>query len=313
MSAVVQTVSGKAQKWLVAFGLLMAAFISTFILTDFGSAAWIPIACIVAVICALIKPEWTLLGFSSAGIKKVFGVIAVVTAMVWLSASNAALEKKQTDDALRIVDLGKSDVTAQAAELASANEGTLKSLQTIAPSLEASERDRCAVVIAEEAKRLEVTNKEKIAVVVAREKGLGKDDLDGHISAYKELIALAPGRTDFAEKLLELQTIKARQDEIVGSPEKGLELLNFNWSKGGFGTVMLLNATIKNTSTVAIKDLTIKCVHFAPSGTNIDSNTQTLYELIGPGKTRRFRNISMGFILSQASQSSCKIINAKVN
>jgi hypothetical protein len=56
--------------------------------------------------------------------------------------------------------------------------------------------------------------------------------------------------------------------------------LDFKWSKGGFENVMLANSTITNGSDRAVKDVTITCTHYAPSGTKIDSNTRTLYEVV---------------------------------
>jgi hypothetical protein len=45
--------------------------------------------------------------------------------------------------------------------------------------------------------------------------------------------------------------------------------LDFEWSKGGFGSVMLANFTVTNKSDHTFKDFTVKCIHSAPSGTLI--------------------------------------------
>lgn len=70
--------------------------------------------------------------------------------------------------------------------------------------------------------------------------------------------------------------------------------------------------TIRNNGTKAIKDIEIECVHFAPSGTRIDSNKRTIYEVIEPGKTRVFKDFSMGFMHSQADSSNCKIKSIQI-
>lgn len=84
-------------------------------------------------------------------------------------------------------------------------------------------------------------------------------------------------------------------------------ITKFAWYKDGFGSVMMATFTIKNDGDKDVKDIEIKCVHSAPSGTVIDSNTRTIYEVIPAHKSRTFRNFSMGFINSQAAKSDCEI------
>jgi len=46
--------------------------------------------------------------------------------------------------------------------------------------------------------------------------------------------------------------------------------------------------TVRNPTNYRIKDLEITCIHYAPSGTEIDRNVRTIYEAVAPGGTRRF-------------------------
>jgi hypothetical protein len=70
---------------------------------------------------------------------------------------------------------------------------------------------------------------------------------------------------------------------------------------------MKVNLTIANDSDVGVKDLKVFCKHAGPSGTLIDSNTRTIYEIVKPHTQRRFMGFDMGFIHSQASTSECEI------
>ncbi len=83
--------------------------------------------------------------------------------------------------------------------------------------------------------------------------------------------------------------------------------LEYTWSKGEFGTFMTANFTIKNPTGIAFKDVEITCKHRAPSGTEIDSNTRTIYEVVGANSTKKIRSFDMGLIHSQATTSSCGI------
>jgi hypothetical protein len=88
--------------------------------------------------------------------------------------------------------------------------------------------------------------------------------------------------------------------------------LSFTWSKDEDVNIMHANFVVKNDSNYNVKDLEITCQHYAPSGTNIDSNTRTIYEVVNAHSTQKFSNFDMGFIHSQAVRSSCKITDLTV-
>jgi hypothetical protein len=88
--------------------------------------------------------------------------------------------------------------------------------------------------------------------------------------------------------------------------------LNYHWRKEGFGNVMIADFVVKNDSAYSFKDFEIKCLHYAKSGTLIDSNTQTIYDVIKSNSTKSFPETNMGFIHSQAARSSCEITDLTV-
>lgn len=83
--------------------------------------------------------------------------------------------------------------------------------------------------------------------------------------------------------------------------------LDYKWSKEGFGSIMIADFTVHNPTRYRFKDFEIKCTHFAPSGTEIDSNTRTIYEIVEPNATKIIKQQNMGFIDTQAARSSCQI------
>ncbi|GAC1374131.1 MAG: hypothetical protein NVSMB40_11090 [Aquirhabdus sp.] len=88
--------------------------------------------------------------------------------------------------------------------------------------------------------------------------------------------------------------------------------LDFDWSKGGFDSIMMLDLKINNSSKVDVKDIEIKCEDYSNSGTNIDNNEKTLYEIVKAGETKKFKKFNMGFIHSQAQKTSCSIVDLTV-
>jgi hypothetical protein len=88
---------------------------------------------------------------------------------------------------------------------------------------------------------------------------------------------------------------------------KKIRIENFNWSKGGFDNIMLADFVFKNDNDFPVKDLTVECIHSAPSGTKIDENTRTIYEVVPAHGSKRMLKFNMGFIHSQVERSSCHI------
>ena len=98
---------------------------------------------------------------------------------------------------------------------------------------------------------------------------------------------------------------KAALKEIIA----GKISLDYIWTKGGFGSIMEADFRVKNNSDYSIKDIEIQCNHYAKSGTKIDSNSRTMYDVIGPNSTKSYQNFNMGFIHDQANTTSCLVKN----
>jgi hypothetical protein len=84
-------------------------------------------------------------------------------------------------------------------------------------------------------------------------------------------------------------------------------IAKYHGRKDEVGSILYESFTIRNDGDAAVKDLKIKCEHEAPSGTVIDSNTRTIYEIVPAHKSRTFPNFNMGFINPQATKSGCLI------
>ena len=83
--------------------------------------------------------------------------------------------------------------------------------------------------------------------------------------------------------------------------------LNYALRKDAFETLLNANFTVNNGSPYDIKDIEITCEHLAKSGTRIDSNTRTIYDIFPAKKKKTIKNFPMGFIHSQAERSSCRV------
>lgn len=88
--------------------------------------------------------------------------------------------------------------------------------------------------------------------------------------------------------------------------------VDFNWHTIGYGNVMVADFTVTNLSKYKIKDIEITCYHFGKSGTKIDSNTRTIYDIVPAKGKKYFKDVNMGFFHSQTNKSGCKCTNLKI-
>ena len=99
------------------------------------------------------------------------------------------------------------------------------------------------------------------------------------------------------------------------SPEEAAKdnvKLDYSWAKAGFDNIMEANFTITNSSQYEIRDIKITCTHYAKSGTRIDSNERTIYDVVPAKSTKEFPKFNMGFIHSQAEKTGCVISDLKI-
>ena len=87
-----------------------------------------------------------------------------------------------------------------------------------------------------------------------------------------------------------------------------ISISDWSWQTPG-DIVMIADFTFRNGNPFYVKDLKVLCVHTAPSGTVIDWNTRTIYEIVPAYGSKSVRQFNMGLIHSQAQSSSCKIID----
>lgn len=93
------------------------------------------------------------------------------------------------------------------------------------------------------------------------------------------------------------------------SPESNISIKNLNWTRGGFGSVMLVTFTLKNENHYNVRDVQIKCDLSGKSGTVIGSVEQTIFERLVDTKT--FSDVNMGFIPGQTNSVNCSVLSAK--
>lgn len=93
--------------------------------------------------------------------------------------------------------------------------------------------------------------------------------------------------------------------EGAGLADINLQLIRAN--KTGFGNVLEATFSISNRNRYPVKDLTVTCHHAANSGSVIDSNTRTIYELIPANGSTYVNDFNMGFVNTQSVRTLCEV------
>lgn len=133
-------------------------------------------------------------------------------------------------------------------------------------------------------------------------------ELEPGIAAHKKTLKKVSAEW---EKIKAQRAAEELEQEARRNPENYIELTNFDWSKGGFDTVMLATFTLKNTAAVDIKDMLVSCRVYGESGTYLSTRTETVYRVVKAKSSRRIKELNMGFIPSEARRASCEITEAR--
>jgi len=127
----------------------------------------------------------------------------------------------------------------------------------------------------------------------------------------RELVRLAPANERFARELVGAESAVYAAERNLETPHKNVSVVSSQWTLGGFGSVYLLDITLRNTGQFSVKDFEVFCRNYAASGTVLESSRGTILQSLKGGQTKRFRDINLGFVNPQVARSACEIVGAK--
>ena len=88
------------------------------------------------------------------------------------------------------------------------------------------------------------------------------------------------------------------------STPRNLTLREVAWSRSRYGA-LFANFLIENVGDGDVRDFTIACVAYGPSGTAIDSVSKTIYEILKAKTTKEYEGVEIGPIHSQVAAVRC--------
>ena len=187
---------------------------------------------------------------------------------------------------------------------------------------------------ADEAAQQQARKQARTESLLGKLKTVPESSFQENIDLYKQLADLYPDNNRYKEKIafynqklterlaaekeaerIRLAAEKEAERIAAQSPEdKALEnvILKSTWDKTGFGSVMLANFEITNSSFYVIKDIEVTCILYAKSGTSLGKNTKIIYDIIPRNSKKDFKEVNMGFMHTQVEYAGCYITELKV-
>jgi hypothetical protein len=83
----------------------------------------------------------------------------------------------------------------------------------------------------------------------------------------------------------------------------------FSWEKDGFGSIMMARFILHNDNPMPLKDIEVTCSSSGPSGSIIDTNSRTVFDVVRQKSFLEVDKINMGFIRSEAVETKCRVTN----
>jgi hypothetical protein len=235
------------------------------------------------------------LGLISKGVANA----ALIGAVLGVLATFGAYQQAERD---RLTALAASDPDAYLTELRRKDEKRwLQELQRLDPSAYQVEIDR-----------RETVRRQEIAALEEEVRGVPASEYERNLRIYERLSELAPDDQRYATKVAYYKEKKVETERQRKHPEEFVQIINFTWRKTGFDNIMEASFTLKSNLPFTVKDIEVLCSHSAPSGTVIDNNRRTIFEILPAQGTLRINDFNMGFIHSQAQRSGCRVTSVSL-
>lgn len=93
-------------------------------------------------------------------------------------------------------------------------------------------------------------------------------------------------------------------------PRTAMNVVNVDWRRGGFGFTAVADVSVRNNNGYAVRVDRINCRFRTKDGATED-HAQGVYDIIQPRTERLIRNVSLGFVNSEAKGLDCSVAGAR--
>ncbi len=94
-------------------------------------------------------------------------------------------------------------------------------------------------------------------------------------------------------------------------PRRAIHIVSYEWGAGGRGLPAILRQiTLENKGGLAYKNIRIEAELFSADGVPLGSLRATIGDVLMPGETKTFRNVSFGIMHAALERSSLRVVGA---
>ncbi len=105
-------------------------------------------------------------------------------------------------------------------------------------------------------------------------------------------------------------SVKSVAPVLAADPRTALNVVKVDWRREGFGFTAVADVSVRNNNSYSVRVDRISCRFRTADGATED-HAQGVYDIIQPRTERMIRNVSLGFVNSEAKGLDCSVAGAR--
>lgn len=113
------------------------------------------------------------------------------------------------------------------------------------------------------------------------------------------------------ENLIKTGSIKqAASPVLTTDPRTALNVVKVDWRREGFGFTAVADVAVRNNNSYSVRVDRINC-RFLNADGEMEDHSQGVYDIVQARTERLIRNVSLGFVSSDAKGVDCSVAGAR--
>jgi hypothetical protein len=97
---------------------------------------------------------------------------------------------------------------------------------------------------------------------------------------------------------------------LAADPRTAMNVVKVDWRRDGFGYTAVADVSVRNNNSYSVRVDRINCRFLKPDGA-MEDHSQGVYDIVQPRTERLIRNVSLGFVNSEARGIDCSVSGAR--
>jgi hypothetical protein len=97
---------------------------------------------------------------------------------------------------------------------------------------------------------------------------------------------------------------------LAADPRTAVNVVKVDWRREGFGYTAVADVSVRNNNSYTVRVDRISC-RFRKADGETEDHSQGVYDIVQPRSERMIRNVSLGFVNSEAKGLDCNVASAR--